>query len=108
MSKSCASKAQAEKQEAEEKQAVVPVFGIDLVTTFFVRVSRGRRRRADPQGAGAIACPDVRRIISEPTAAALAYGLDRKANPDVTSNVLALKLGGRTFDATVLNTRAAL
>merc|ERR1719444_357632 len=43
------------------------------------------------------------RIINEPTAAALAYGLDQKAGNDDSTNVLIFDLGGGTFDATVLN-----
>jgi len=50
--------------------------------------------------AGTIAGLDVLRIISEPTAAALAYGLDKKYKDE--RNVLIFDLGGGTFDVSVL------
>ena len=43
----------------------------------------------------------VERIINEPTAAALAYGLDRVVDDDVC-NVLVFDLGGGTFDVSIL------
>jgi heat shock protein 5 len=49
--------------------------------------------------AGTIAGLTVERIIMEPTAAALAFGIDRKADD---KNVLVFDLGGGTFDVTVL------
>ncbi|MBQ6453938.1 MAG: Hsp70 family protein, partial [Coriobacteriales bacterium] len=49
--------------------------------------------------AGRIAGLEVKRIINEPTAAALAYGLD-KTNKD--QKVLIFDLGGRTFDVSIL------
>ncbi|MCS6823032.1 MAG: molecular chaperone DnaK [Cytophagaceae bacterium] len=49
--------------------------------------------------AGQIAGLDVKRIINEPTAAALAYGLDKK-NKDIT--VAVFDLGGGTFDISIL------
>lgn len=60
-------------------------------------------QRQATKNAGAIAGLQVLRIINEPTAAALAYGLDQKAGEDKSSNVLVFDLGGGTFDATVLN-----
>lgn len=48
--------------------------------------------------AGKIAGLDVRRIINEPTAAALAYGMENKEN----QNVAVFDLGGGTFDFTIL------
>jgi molecular chaperone DnaK len=50
--------------------------------------------------AGAIAGLDVLRIINEPTAAALAYGLEKKLQRD--QNILIYDLGGGTFDVSVL------
>merc|ERR1711990_1376375 len=41
----------------------------------------------------------VRRIINEPTAAAIAYGLDKKGGE---KNILVFDLGGGTFDVTLL------
>ncbi|WMJ75467.1 molecular chaperone DnaK [Cytophagaceae bacterium ABcell3] len=49
--------------------------------------------------AGQIAGLEVKRIINEPTAAALAYGLDKKSN-DVT--IAVFDLGGGTFDISIL------
>ncbi len=49
--------------------------------------------------AGAIAGLEVKRIINEPTAAALAYGLDKK---DVDQKIAVFDLGGGTFDISVL------
>merc|ERR1712188_366476 len=47
---------------------------------------------------GKIAGLEVLRIINEPTAAALAYGLDKKSN----ERILVFDLGGGTFDVSVL------
>lgn len=49
--------------------------------------------------AGAIAGLDVKRIINEPTAAALAYGLDKK---DKDMKIAVFDLGGGTFDISIL------
>merc|ERR1719162_1206814 len=43
------------------------------------------------------------RIINEPTAAAIAYGLDRKEQTTEELNVLIFDLGGGTFDVTLLS-----
>merc|ERR1719199_728349 len=59
-------------------------------------------QRQATKNAGAIAGLQVLRIINEPTAAALAYGLDQKAENDKGSNILIFDLGGGTFDATAL------
>ena len=42
------------------------------------------------------------RIINEPTAAAIAYGLDKKASSVGEKNILIFDLGGRTFDVSLL------
>ncbi len=42
------------------------------------------------------------RITNEPTAAAIAYGLDKKDNSDKEQNVLIFDLGGGTFDVSLL------
>ncbi len=56
-------------------------------------------QRQATKDAGKIAGLDVKRIINEPTAAALAYGLD-KTNKD--QKILVFDLGGGTFDVSVL------
>lgn len=57
-------------------------------------------QRQATKDAGTIAGLDVLRIINEPTAAALAYGLDKKRDEEI--NVLVYDLGGGTFDVSVL------
>merc|ERR1712110_459676 len=52
-------------------------------------------------GAGIIAGLNVQRIINEPTAAAIAYGLEKKGD-DSEQNVLIFDLGGGTFDVSIL------
>jgi len=52
--------------------------------------------------AGKIAGLDVKRIINEPTAAALAYGVDKNAS-DCDKTVIIYDLGGGTFDVSVLS-----
>ena len=59
-------------------------------------------QRQATKDAGAIAGLNVLRIINEPTAAAIAYGLE-KANKDKAVNVLIFDLGGGTFDVSILN-----
>ncbi|MGD2252898.1 MAG: Hsp70 family protein, partial [Anaerolineales bacterium] len=55
-------------------------------------------QRQATKDAGKIAGLEVMRIINEPTAAALAYGLDRKQN----ETILVFDLGGGTFDVSLL------
>ncbi|MEN6327509.1 MAG: molecular chaperone DnaK [Syntrophomonas sp.] len=55
-------------------------------------------QRQATKDAGRIAGLNVLRIINEPTAAALAYGLDKKAN----ETILVFDLGGGTFDVSIL------
>ncbi|KAF5762666.1 putative Heat shock protein 70 family [Helianthus annuus] len=61
----------------------------------------GSQRRAT-KDAGTIAGFNVVRIINEPTAAAIAYGLDNKSDIVGKINVLVFDLGGGTFDVSVL------
>ena len=56
-------------------------------------------QRQATKNAGKIAGLEVERIINEPTAAALAYGLDKQ---DKTQTVLVYDLGGGTFDVSIL------
>ncbi|TMD34264.1 MAG: molecular chaperone DnaK [Chloroflexi bacterium] len=56
-------------------------------------------QRQATKNAGQIAGLNVIRIINEPTAASLAYGLDKKAN----ETILVFDLGGGTFDVSVLD-----
>ena len=56
-------------------------------------------QRQATKNAGKIAGLDVQRIINEPTAAALAYGLDKQEN---THTILVYDLGGGTFDVSVM------
>jgi len=58
-------------------------------------------QRQATKDAGIIAGLDVVRIINEPTASALAYGLDNQDNQDVR-NILVWDLGGGTFDVSIL------
>ena len=56
-------------------------------------------QRQATKDAGVIAGLTVERIINEPTAAALAYGLEKKGNEH---NILVFDLGGGTFDVSIL------
>ncbi|XP_016998988.1 heat shock 70 kDa protein cognate 4 [Drosophila takahashii] len=58
-------------------------------------------QRQATKDAGTIAGLNVLRIINEPTAAAIAYGLDKKAVGE--RNVLIFDLGGGTFDVSILS-----
>ena len=55
-------------------------------------------QRQATKDAGKIAGLDVLRIVNEPTAASLAYGMDKKAN----EKILVFDLGGGTFDVSIL------
>ncbi|KAI8564640.1 hypothetical protein RHMOL_Rhmol03G0196600 [Rhododendron molle] len=59
-------------------------------------------QRQATKDAGAIAGLHVMRIINEPTAAAIAYGLDNKTSSTGEKKVLIFDLGGGTFDVSVL------
>jgi molecular chaperone DnaK len=81
------------KEDAEE------YFG-DKVTDAVITVPayfNDAQRKATKE-AGIIAGLNVQRIINEPTAASLAYGIDKKNS----ENILVFDLGGGTFDVTVL------
>jgi L1 cell adhesion molecule like protein len=80
----------------------------DAVVTVPAYFNDGQRQAT--KDAGAIAGLNVLRIINEPTAAAIAYGLDKKSTTDKTSkgsggkelNILIFDLGGGTFDVSLL------
>ena len=55
-------------------------------------------QRQATKDAGRIAGLNVRRIINEPTAAALAYGIDKEA----AQKIMVYDLGGGTFDVSIL------
>ncbi|MDR2822613.1 MAG: molecular chaperone DnaK [Acholeplasmatales bacterium] len=57
-------------------------------------------QRQATKDAGKIAGLNVKRIINEPTAAALAYGIDKT---EKEQNILVFDLGGGTFDVSILN-----
>ena len=69
-----------------------------LTSTFFLQYFNDAQRQAT-KDAGAIAGLIVMRIINEPTAAAIAYGMDKKEGE---KNVLVFDLGGGTFDVSLL------
>ncbi|WP_027129487.1 molecular chaperone DnaK [Fusobacterium perfoetens] len=72
-------------EEVKEAVITVPAYFTDA-------------QRQATKDAGAIAGLEVKRIINEPTAAALAYGLDKKKE----EKVLVFDLGGGTFDVSIL------
>jgi heat shock protein 1/8 len=77
----------------------------DAVITVPAYFNDGQRQAT--KDAGAIAGLNVLRIINEPTAAAIAYGLDKKGKKDDDTddrnrNVLIFDLGGGTFDVSLL------
>lgn len=60
------------------------------------------QQRQATKDAGLIAGLNIQRIINEPTAAALAYGLDKVGTGEKEKRVLIFDLGGGTFDVSVL------
>jgi len=70
----------------------------DAVITVPAYFNDGQRQAT--KDAGVIAGLNVLRIINEPTAAAIAYGLDKKVGAE--KNVLIFDLGGGTFDVSIL------
>jgi molecular chaperone DnaK len=84
------------KRLKEDAELVIGAPVTDAVITVPAYFDDARRRATID--AGKIAGLEVRRVLNEPTAAALAYGL----NADVDGNVVVYDLGGGTFDVTVL------
>jgi molecular chaperone DnaK len=83
------------KKYAEEKVGHAITKAVITVPAYFNDAQRNATKNA-----GKIAGLEVERIINEPTAAALAYGLDKK---DKEQKVLVYDLGGGTFDVSVLD-----
>ena len=63
-------------------------------------------QRTATKDAGSIAGMNILRIINEPTAAAIAYGLDRQSEQE--KNILIFDLGGGTFDVSLLTLEDAI
>lgn len=82
------------KQTAEEYLGEKVTEAVITVPAYF-----NDAQRKATQEAGKIAGLDVMRIINEPTAAALAYGLDKK---DKSQTIAVYDLGGGTFDVSIL------
>ena len=82
------------KKYAEENLGVKIEKAVITVPAYF-----NDAQRQATKDAGIIAGLDVVRIISEPTAAALAYGMENKSN----EKVLVYDLGGGTFDVSILD-----
>lgn len=80
-----------ERLETEVKRAVI------TVPAYFNEAQRGATKRA-----GEMAGLKVERLVAEPTAAALSYGLDRLGE---SSRVAVYDLGGGTFDVSILELR---
>jgi len=85
------------KEDAEEKLGEKITEAVITVPAYF-----DDAQRAATKVAGEIAGLIVKRIINEPTAAALAYGFDKK----VGQQILVYDLGGGTFDVSVLDVSA--
>ena len=83
------------KEDAESYLGETVVDAVITVPAYF----NDSQRKATKE-AGTIAGLNVLRIINEPTAAALAYGLDKKE----AEKIMVYDLGGGTFDVTVLET----
>ncbi len=82
------------KQTAEEYLGEKVTEAVITVPAYF-----NDAQRKATQEAGKISGLDVKRIINEPTAAALAYGLDKK---DIDQTIAVYDLGGGTFDISIL------
>ncbi|KAJ6223953.1 hypothetical protein RDWZM_002498 [Blomia tropicalis] len=83
------------KETAEAYLGTTVVNAVITVPAYF-----NDSQRQATKDAGAIAGLNVLRIINEPTAAAIAYGLDKKTQGE--KNVLIFDLGGGTFDVSIL------
>eukprot|EP00731_Ephydatia_muelleri_P019928 Em0012g753a len=82
----------------ETAEAYLGATCVDAVVTVPAYFNDSQRQAT--KDAGVIAGLNVLRIINEPTAAAIAYGLDKKLKAE--QNILIFDLGGGTFDVSVL------
>lgn len=82
------------KQTAEEYLGEKVTEAVVTVPAYF-----NDAQRKATQEAGKIAGLEIKRIINEPTAASLAYGLDKK---DTDQTIVVYDLGGGTFDVSIL------
>ena len=85
------------KQDAEAKLGETITQAVITVPAYFNDTQRNATKDA-----GRIAGLEVLRIINEPTAASLAYGLDKKGD----EKIAVFDLGGGTFDITILDSAA--
>ncbi len=60
-------------------------------------------KRRSTMDAGLLAGLDVKAVINEPTAAAIAYGIDKQRGNKESQTILVYDLGGGTFDASIVN-----
>ena len=103
-------KGETKKFQAEEISAMVLIKMKEVAETYLSKTIKSAvvtvpayfndSQRQATKDAGTIAGLNVLRIINEPTAAAIAYGLDKKS--DKEKNVLIFDLGGGTFDVSLL------
>jgi molecular chaperone DnaK len=82
------------KKDAEDKLGFKITKAVITVPAYF-----NQQQRQATKDAGKIAGLEVERIINEPTAASLAYGLDKEKD----ETILVYDLGGGTFDVTILD-----
>lgn len=85
------------KQDAEAALGEPVKKAVISVPAYFQDMERNRTRHA-----GELAGLDVLTIINEPTAAAIAYGLDAVMKSKAGTRILVYDLGGGTFDVTVM------
>jgi len=88
------------KSDAERSLGTEVRRAVITVPAYFNDAQRNATKRA-----GELAGLEVERLVSEPTAAALAYGLDRL---EESAKVAVYDLGGGTFDISILNLRAGV
>jgi len=86
------------KETAETYLGATVVDAVITVPAYF-----NDSQRQATKDAGTIAGLNVLRVINEPTAAAIAYGLDKKSTSSGEVNVLIFDLGGGTFDVSILS-----